>query len=143
MSWLNCFQTRFFVINVCFIFNIKIEKSNIWFENWFKSNRFSQCVTYVWKRFIMNIKSIVLIEFFAFQIIIFCDKQNCICVVLKNSINWLIATCCVKRIDFNHNEWCELKSFNKTYFASSFKKRFIDFNDEKSLFEKYEIDHAL
>ncbi len=131
------------MIDVYFIFSVKIVNTKIWFENWFKSNRFSQCVTYVGKRFVMNIKSIVLIEFFVFQMMMFCDKQNCMCVMLKISINWSTATCCVKRIEFDHNEWCKLKFFNKTCFTSSFKKRFIVFNNEKDSFEEYDIDNAL
>jgi hypothetical protein len=37
----------------------------------------------------------------------------------------------------------QIEIFKQTCFASSFKKRFIVFNDEKNSFEKYEINNAL
>jgi hypothetical protein len=140
---IESFSDAFFCVWCLFHFWRKNREYENMIRNWFKSNRFSQCVTHVWRRFVMNIKSIVLIEFFVFQMMMFCNKQNCMCVVLKSSINWSITTCCVKRIEFDYNEWCKLKFFSKTCFASSFRKRFIVFNDEKSSFDEYEIDDAL
>jgi hypothetical protein len=81
------FQALFSLTDVCSIFSVKIVNIDIWFNDWFRSRLFSQCVMLACSRSIMKIKSMMLREFFAFHVTIFWDKHKFICLLTSKSIN--------------------------------------------------------
>jgi hypothetical protein len=113
-----CFQVLFSLTNVCSIFSVKIVNIDMWFDDWFRSRLFSQCVMFACSRSIMKIRSMMLREFFAFHVTIFWDKHKFICLLTSKSINWSIAVCWIERIESLHKKWWRLKSFRRTCFSS-------------------------
>jgi hypothetical protein len=117
------FQILLSLTDVCSIFSVKIVDIDMWFDDWFRSRLFSQCVMLACNRSIMKIKSMMLREFFAFHVTILWNKHKFICLLMSKSINWLIVVCWVERIESLHKKWWRLKSFKRTC-SSSITNRF-------------------
>ena len=101
------------IIDVVRNFSSNFVNIEIWSNDWLIFDFVLQCFILLINTFNMNIKSMMLWEFLAFQVIVFCERINFMSASFIISINWFVMTCCVNFNDSFQSEWCKLKSFNK------------------------------
>ena len=106
------------IIDVVTIFSSNFVNIEIWSNDWLIFDFVLQCSILLISTFDMNIKSMMLWKFLAFQVIIFCERINFMLASFIISINWFVMTCCVNFDDSFQNEWWKLKSFSRMWFVS-------------------------
>ena len=116
-----------------------LDEMNIWFKNWFYFNMISQRIRFSRKYFDINIKLMINVVFFICHVIIFCDKIKFKSVIAIIFNNWFVVACCVERDKSHHNEWCKLKFFNSTCFASICNWRSIIDNMNELSMKTYDV----
>jgi hypothetical protein len=92
------FHVFFCLIDTKFISNVNVMKIDMWFNDWLRSERVSQLITFFTNQLILNTRFIVLFKCYASQMIMLVDNVNCIRVCKTTFMSWLVASCWV---DFN------------------------------------------
>ena len=105
--------------------NCNLIKIEMWSNNWFILDFVLQCFNFFDKLFVMNIKSIMLHEFFVFHVTIFRDKIKFMFVFCIAFNNAFIATCCVNLKNPFQYEWCKLKLPNNNCSFSFYNCCFV------------------
>ena len=105
-------------IDVVTILSNNFVNIEIWSNDWLISDLVLQCSILLISSFDINIKSMMLWEFLASQIIVSCERINFMSASFIISINWFVMTCCVNLDDSFQNEWWKLKSSNRIWFVS-------------------------
>ena len=105
-------------IDVVTILSSNFVNIEIWSNDWLISDLVLQCSILLISSFDINIKSMMLWEFLAFQVIVSCERINFMSASSIISINWFVMTCCVSLDDSLQSEWWRLKSFSKIWFVS-------------------------
>ena len=105
-------------IEIVTILNNNFVNIEMWSNDWLIFDLVLQCFILLIRSFDINIKSMMLWKFLAFQVIVFYERINFMSALIIISINWFIMTCCVNLDDSLQSEWCRLKSFSKIWFVS-------------------------
>ena len=91
----------------------------MWSNDWLISNLALQSSILLISLLNIKIKSIVLCEVLASQMIVYCKSVNFMSVSSITSINLFVITCCVNFESSFHKKWCRLKSLSTMCFVST------------------------
>ena len=95
-----------------FISSVSNVNTEMWFDDWFISERVWQCSKTRRKKSIMNTKSIMLKKFRIFHVTEFADRISSKVDVWTKSMKWFATRCCVNRAGLFQSKWlgCSLGS---------------------------------